>query len=247
VKIVNANAGILPFIKDDLILGDDETNTIESLRRYLVEFPNNIRIFAGIDRDESEKQKITGFIIAISYEGQPHVFIIQLWTLPEMGNLDEKLFSRICLWAESLGKRELRIESGPASNRLEKEWNFWEYNKIMAFTLSEDFEIEMLKNRKETEDVTTGSGDRSSGSTGRGTTLGRGRGHKRVLDSPVSTETSVSVDLEGTPSGTDSGPVDEVLPGSDPGGSNPGDVAVSGVPGNLRSSSREGAPSGGTG
>jgi hypothetical protein len=120
-----------------LLPDDDFTEgaLVEALKQMLVDTPDDVFIGQVWDGDE-----LRAFVIAFAPPSMRHVFVHQAWADPtlEGSKTQDKLFLRLCLWAESIERRELRAETRRNPEAFLRRWNFVEYSKVLSFNLGED-------------------------------------------------------------------------------------------------------------
>lgn len=109
------------------------------LRRRLIEDPNNIFILVA-----AGDQDIEAFLIAVAPDpGRfSHVFIFQAWVSQRAGEekIAEKLFYRTTVWAQSMGKDSILMETLRDPNAFTRRWGFKPRSTTMEFRLDEGFE-----------------------------------------------------------------------------------------------------------
>lgn len=170
---------------------------VEALKDMLQHTPDGVFICQVWDGDE-----IRAFVIAFAPPNLAHVFIHQAWADETLQGteIQDKLFLRLCLWAETLGRSELRAETKRNPEAFLRRWNFKPYSAILSFSVVDDL-TEKLINAKHDEvvqkepenggelkrDVDTPSGAREEG-TAPGTSVLGVSSTPGVADKPESSQ-----------------------------------------------------------
>ncbi len=165
--IAGRNVNALAFIKE-LLLEDPDMSPdefYEGLTEMLVTVPE--RVFINIMIDEDTQDSV-GFLIAVAPVNRAFGFIYQAWSDPKRTTvgLRDKLFFRVCMWASTLGLRELRMETNRNPNGFERRWNFEHHSTVMTFPLGEQWELELQEKMISREESENGLGSDGTGSSG---------------------------------------------------------------------------------
>jgi len=138
----------IDFIKDKFTIDEslDRDATADGLKS-IVSRPD---VYIAIALDEDLNEAVM-FIVAIAYPNQKVVNLIQVWADPKLEGrtVQDRLFLRTCLWAESIGRIQLRAECDRSSDALYRRWRFRERSKIVAFDIGDDLASTLFDNSKE--------------------------------------------------------------------------------------------------
>ncbi len=119
------------------------TNVAEQLKSTLIESPEAIYFVQAYDGDQ-----LQAFMIALAPVSVDHIFIFQAWKLPSADKLiSDRIFFRVCLWADSLDRHEIRAETQRSPEAFLRKWNFALHSQIMSFHISENLEEELMDNQ----------------------------------------------------------------------------------------------------
>ncbi|MBE3037690.1 MAG: hypothetical protein IMZ62_02590 [Chloroflexi bacterium] len=126
---------------DKLLPDNDFTEgaLVDSLKAMLAQTPNDICIYQAWDGD-----RLRAFVIAFAPPQMNHVFVHQAWadpTLPD-SRVQDRLFDRLCVWAESIDRNELRAETVRNPEAFLRKWGFQPFSAILALKL-DDIEREV--------------------------------------------------------------------------------------------------------
>lgn len=92
------------------------------------------------------EETISGFMITLAAPGARHAFVFQAWAGEGFPAPDrDKMFIRTCLWAESIGRDELRMETKRSELAFERRWGFKHYSAIMNFNIPENMDFSFLR------------------------------------------------------------------------------------------------------
>jgi hypothetical protein len=88
-----------------------------------------------------EGDQLAAFMYAWVVEGQKHVFLEQAWADAKLVGKDvlSSMLTMICIWANSMGKMEIRTEVIQHSDALLRRWNFKPHSEILSFDISDFF------------------------------------------------------------------------------------------------------------
>lgn len=187
MRYIRARAtAAVDYMEGKLLPDDDFTEgaLVEALKEMLINTPDGVFIGQVWDGDE-----IRAFVIALAPPSMSHVFVHQAWADPmlEGSKTQDKLFLRLCLWAESIGRGELRAETRRNPEAFLRRWGFTPYSQVLSYNIGDDLTDKLLDmphdvviqkepgDGKELEpDVPDGPGD--SRPTGGGTPEGSAAG-----------------------------------------------------------------------
>ena len=135
----------IDFIKDKFTIDEslDRDATADGLKS-IVSRPD-VYIAMALDEDLNE---VVMFIVAIAYPNQKVVNLIQVWADSKLEgrSVQDRLFLRTCLWAESIGRTQLRAETQRSSEALYRRWKFREHSKIIVFDIGDDLASTLFDN-----------------------------------------------------------------------------------------------------
>ena len=138
MEIINAtNPRVVDFLEPHLLEDEDyggKEHLAEMLRYMLSEGGENLRIYVAFEGSE-----LRGYIIAFNAPQKLHVFLVQVWVNAKEPSLADRLFSRIVLWTDSLGKKEIRAETKRNPIVMERRWNFQPFSQIVSFCIPDDY------------------------------------------------------------------------------------------------------------
>lgn len=126
-----------------------------ALKTLLTGTPESTFILQAYDGED-----LKAFLIAVAPPEQNHVFVLQAWSSLEDNETPDRMFLRLCLWTESIGRMELRAESKRSPEAFLRRWNFEIFSNVLSFQIPEDLEGELVKGNhrvlvgKETNDGT---------------------------------------------------------------------------------------------
>jgi hypothetical protein len=116
-------------------------HTAKQLKELLLADPEACCFLAAV-----EKEEIVGFMISVAAPGQSHVFVLQAWAGPGFPVKDrDRMFIRTCTWAESLGRKGLRMETKRPEAAWERRWGFVHHSTIMSFDIPDDMDFSFLR------------------------------------------------------------------------------------------------------
>jgi hypothetical protein len=113
------------------LISEPDENVSDVLRDMLTEAPDDILVGQVWDGEE-----LQGFVIVLAPPAKNFVFIYQAWfaeTLPT--ELMKRLLLMTELWAESLGRDEMRMETLRDTSGLSKLWGFKPLSVVMSSPL----------------------------------------------------------------------------------------------------------------
>jgi len=130
------------YIKNSLLEDSayDNEDLVASIKYMMEQSPEEVFLLQGW-----EGKELAGFLLAYNDNRQRHVFLHQVWIDARFPGLPDKMFFRLLVWADNLGKCEIRAETSRDALALEKRWNFKEIAKIISFEIPEDFESLLLE------------------------------------------------------------------------------------------------------
>jgi len=129
----------IDYMKEHFISNIESDFLAEGLKAELLTDRENILILQAWNED-----KLIGFIIAQNVVQQNHIFLYQAW-VPNDTELADKLFFRLLLWADYLGKKEVRMETLRSEDAYSRRWKFEKHSVIMKFVLPDNYEAEYVK------------------------------------------------------------------------------------------------------
>jgi len=137
MRYIRARASVaVDYMRDYLLPDDDfsEGMLAEALRDMMQNTPDGIYVGQAWEGDE-----LKAFVIAFAPPNMGHVFIHQAWANPEINGtkVQDKLFLRLCLWAETIERSELRAETKRNPEALLRRWNFKPFSQILSFDIGE--------------------------------------------------------------------------------------------------------------
>jgi len=98
-----------------------------------------------------QDEEILAFLVAFAPPGAKHVFLSDAWASPKLegSGVQDRIFLRLVLWAESLGRDRITAETSRHPEGLLRRWNFKEIARIVSFEISEDFEARLLSGKRD--------------------------------------------------------------------------------------------------
>jgi len=117
----------------------------EGLKDALVLHPDNTFILQVWNEESDE---LDAFLIALAPQGVDYIYVFQVWLREPRDEIVTKFFTRLCLWAETLGRRSLRAQEGEGTKAFTEKWKFKDLLKIVKFDIPENFEIKFLEEEK---------------------------------------------------------------------------------------------------
>lgn len=89
-----------------------------------------------------EGEQLAAFAYAWVVEGQKHVFLEQAWADPKLAGKEimSSILTMIAVWANSMGKMEIRTEVLQHSEALLRRWNFRPHSEILSFDITDFFQ-----------------------------------------------------------------------------------------------------------
>ena len=121
--------------------GQSEDDYAKALEDMLRDDPNNTFVVQAWDGDS-----LVALLVAFAGSGQSHVFIYDAWADPQIedNSLTHKMFVRLLLWAESIGRTQVRCETSRPIEAITKRWGFTEHAKILKYEIEEAFEETLI-------------------------------------------------------------------------------------------------------
>lgn len=143
MNIINAtSSAVIDYIKPHLCaeVPTYQEQTAEIIRELLTSQPDKTLVLTIFDNDI-----LKGFVVAYAPDGAEHVLLIDTWMDNDLpGSLwQDKVFLRLCIWADGLGRKKINAETNRNPRALLKRWNFKLLTKIVSFDL-ENFEERLL-------------------------------------------------------------------------------------------------------
>ena len=147
-KITNGSG--IDLLSEHICATNDETKEelIESFKSTLVDFPDKALCLAGVEKNEDDDPILQGFIYA--FGSNSCVWISQIWITDEPidDTIEQRLFFRLCCWAENLGCSNIRIETTDKNESFVKRYQFSLLTKTMRFTIPKDFDLTTIRGMK---------------------------------------------------------------------------------------------------
>ena len=144
MKVIRARNPIaVDYMKDHLL---DESsdygieNLVDGIKAALADYPEDTFLLQAWD-----DKTLAGFLLAFNLPQQKHVFFQQVWVDAKYPGLSDKMFFRLVVWVDNLGKREIRGETHRNVGVLEKRWGFRPFSRIVSFEIPEDYESKLLE------------------------------------------------------------------------------------------------------
>lgn len=140
----------IDYMKEHLVAEESNLEDfMNGLKAMLVEEPENIFITQAWEGD-----KLKAFLISLNMIKRNYVWLDQVWSdLDNPPDVNDKIFFRFLMWVDSLGKKEIRIETKRDEDAIARRWKFEKYSAIMKFEIKDDYEKEFMKGmRKEDDD-----------------------------------------------------------------------------------------------
>ncbi len=138
MKIIRVQNPVgIDYMKEHFVDPDLDREVLSNgLKAQLAADIENILILQAWDGDS-----LVAFVVAQNMPNQPHVFLYQAWVEPESSvEVSDKLFFRLLLWVDLLGKEEVRMETTRDTDAFTRRWKFEKFSTIMSFLIPEDFE-----------------------------------------------------------------------------------------------------------
>lgn len=135
------NPKAVEYMKDKLLVdaGDSREGLAEQIEIAMSDYTEDTFVLHGWDGD-----KLKCFLIAYNIPKQNHVFLHQVWCEAGLENYTDKMFFRLLMWAQSLGKKQIKGETQRNTSACTRRWNFKEVSKIVAFDIPDDLEERLL-------------------------------------------------------------------------------------------------------
>jgi len=149
---VRTIAGI-DYMADKIMVDDLGTpidQYINCLKQMITAGQDDIFILQVWDGDE-----IKAFLIALAPASCEHIWVAQTWISPSLADTKaaDRLFLRLLMWSESLGRSEVRMETKRDESAFTKRWNFQTHSVIMSFKVDRDLDEKLIAGQR---DVLTG-------------------------------------------------------------------------------------------
>lgn len=135
------NPKAVEYLKDKLIIdeGVSEETLLNQIEIAMADYPEDTFVLFGLDGNS-----LKCFLIAYNVPNQSHAFLHQVWCEPGFENYTDRMFFRLLMWAQGLGKKQIRGETYRDSDACKRRWNFKEISKIVAFDIPDDLEEKLL-------------------------------------------------------------------------------------------------------
>jgi hypothetical protein len=128
---------VLAELRPHIIAPDERSRVqmMEGTLKLMSERPETIFIFTARD----EEGMVTAFAIAQALPGIDHVWLDQCWSHKDNPpTVSDTIFTRLILWAISMGKNRVRAETKRSITPLVRRWGFDEVSKIIEHKITED-------------------------------------------------------------------------------------------------------------
>lgn len=136
VRIIKCGPGALSMLKD-LFLEDpsySRAGWVEQVRSWMVDFPNNVLVLAAVMADGASG-KVIAYSVTTAEDQAKFAFVHQVWASAEAGRVADQLLFKTAMWAEDMGKIELRAESARTPEALLRKYRFEQVSAIFAFAI----------------------------------------------------------------------------------------------------------------
>ena len=146
MKIIRVQNPIgIDYMEDFFVDDDMSKETLgASLKSLLEKDLDNTFVLQAWDGDS-----LVAFLIAFNLPAQTHVFLYQAWVEYEYSiKVSDKMFFRLLLWTDFLGKDEVRMETVRSEDAITKKWKFEKYSTIMTYKIPEDFEFSHVEGKR---------------------------------------------------------------------------------------------------
>ena len=156
MKIIRVQNPVgIDYMKEHFVDLDIDSEVLsEGLKAQLVQDLTNILILQAWEGDD-----LIAFIVAQNMRSQSHVFLYQAWVDAKSGgDVGDKLFFRLLLWVDLLGKKEIRMETTRNEEAIIRKWGFEKFSSIMSFKIPDDIEsdyMSLMKNKDVPNNVTS--------------------------------------------------------------------------------------------
>lgn len=139
IRAINPTATV-EAMKDKFLSDDDYGDVGEFVRNAMEKSPGATYITQAWDGVD-----LKAFLVAFAYQDVDHVWLFQAWSdLPADDSTIDRMFLRLCLWTESLGRGEIRGETKRSPKTILRRWKFDKYSEVRSFKLDEDLESKIL-------------------------------------------------------------------------------------------------------
>lgn len=129
---------ILPYIEPYLSFTDPKNKEpfLEEFVQYMTQAPEMMMVIAALELEDPEVP-VRAFAIAQNPGFKvPHINLAQTWSHPENPwEIPREMFSRIVMWAVSLGKTSIRGQTQRSTTALYRKWGFQPVSQIIQFDL----------------------------------------------------------------------------------------------------------------
>ena len=151
MKIIRVQNPIgIEYMKEHFVDTDRDSDALcNGLKAQLSAKPENILILHVWEGDA-----LVGFIIAQNQLSTPYVFLYQAWVDSKSDpDIADKLFFRLLLWVDLLGKKEIRLETTRNTEAMTRKWKFKKVSAIMSFSIPDNFESGYTKFMQRANDI----------------------------------------------------------------------------------------------
>lgn len=148
IRVTNSSAVdyIEPYLLPERDVASKEALS-QQIRFHLQNNPNLIYFLIALDEIEG-KVKVAGFIISACPEGDfRHIFIHQIWVDGEYAQkrISDTFFLRTIIWAQSLGRSEVLMETYRDPTAMTRRWGFEEISRTMSFKIDDEYEAKLAQ------------------------------------------------------------------------------------------------------
>ena len=158
MKIIRVQNPVgVDYMKEHLVDLDVDTETFaDGLKAQLVQDIANILILQAWEGDD-----LIGFLLANNVRNQNHVFLYQAWVDAKGGSdVGDKLFFRLLLWVDLLGKKEVRMETTRSEEAFTRKYGFEKFSSIMSFKIPDNIEMDYMALMKNKDIPSSGMSDK---------------------------------------------------------------------------------------
>lgn len=132
-----------------LLTDDYETSSTDfanGVKGLLKSQPENCLILVAWD----EENDVNAFIISYAPPSASCVLLLQAWQRDgEVGSLPSRLFFRLQMWADDLGRRVIHADTGRTPDEYFTSKGFVEVARVLEYKIPNDFELEVVSNGKD--------------------------------------------------------------------------------------------------
>lgn len=163
MRIIRAKGTtVVEFLEPYLLQDDDyaEVSVGDVLREMLSGQAERTCVYLAYKEDPNKPDEIEvcAFIIAFAPANITHVWLFQVWCDPKYANkgLADKMFLRVILWAEHIGRSFIRGETKRNEGAVYRKWGFREHSKIVQYELVPEQAINALSKQTSHRDLVGG-------------------------------------------------------------------------------------------